>query len=300
MTEDNAKTKQKLTFSQRHGYEDLPKPMQLEIFSEDLRYDVRILICNNLKNFNQQFGYNDDDDDGYELVKRRLGKYYKHTAKKIDESYLIGYIDLVEKTMEAEEFNKVLDLIEHIVNDKSNNILKINVSDIANLFDEYQSTYRLDASKKPYWFYPISSSEQAKASAHAMKTISDAGMGEVRGHFIAAVEFINNKKYGDSVVKSILALESAVLTISPKDSTLGKGLNSLEGISFIESNLKKSFEQLYAYSNYIKDGRHGKPDKESTSADAPSADIDEAMLIFGACASFAAYLINKNNKRQNK
>ena len=32
----------------------------------------------------------------------------------------------------------------------------------------------------------------------------------------------------------------------------------------------------------------------------PDVDLDEAMFMFGACASFAAYLVNKHRKAEQR
>ena len=75
--------------------------------------------------------------------------------------------------------------------------------------------------------------------------------------------------------------------------TLGKALDVLQRKGVLtNTQLKSALDQLYyAYTNSEQGIRHALTDQ-------PEADvgIDEAMVMFGACASFAAYLNSKHEK----
>ena len=81
--------------------------------------------------------------------------------------------------------------------------------------------------------------------------------------------------------------------VDPKaEKTLGSALKSLESAGVIRhSALREAFSKLYGYTNDEEGIRHPLLDKDS-----PDVDLDEAMFMFGACASFAAYLASKAPK----
>ena len=79
--------------------------------------------------------------------------------------------------------------------------------------------------------------------------------------------------------------------IDPKASkTLGPALNSLEKAGLLKhQSLKAAFEKLYGYTSNEQGIRHALLDQDS-----PDVGLDEAVFMFGACASFAAYLAKKH------
>ena len=109
-------------------------------------------------------------------------------------------------------------------------------------------------------------------------------------HLRQASEHLNAGQYGDSIVDSIHAVESVARKMDPKGSkTLGPALRSLS----IHPALKEGFKKLYGYTNDEQGLRHPLVDKG-----APDVGRDEAVFMFGACASFAAYLANKHRAMQ--
>ena len=103
---------------------------------------------------------------------------------------------------------------------------------------------------------------------------------------------INKGQFSEAVRDSIDAVESVARCIAPKSSTLGGALKSLAKSGLLSNNqLKAGFEKLYAYTN--EEGvRHPKVFK-----DVSDVGLDEALFMFGACASFAAYLVRKHRQQ---
>ena len=81
--------------------------------------------------------------------------------------------------------------------------------------------------------------------------------------------------------------------IDPKaNKKLSLALDSLETAGLLNHPaLKDAFNKLYGYTSDEKGIRHALLDKE-----AANVGLDEAMFMFGACASFAAYLVNRHQK----
>ena len=91
----------------------------------------------------------------------------------------------------------------------------------------------------------------------------------------------------------IHAVESVARVIDPKASKkLSLALDSLETAGLLNHPaLKKAFNNLYGYTSDEEGIRHA-----LLKRDAADVGLDEAVFMFGTCASFAAYLVNKHQK----
>ena len=282
---------QNLTFSQRYGYEPLPEPMRLEFLSKDLRRELcgvfyELLILENFK----------FERDIIRFSVRVLSRYLKRHEDEIIPSFDEIY-ELFKRHLFEDPFNRVLDLIELIVNEtdiyyklpKDRTLAE----KIQPLFEQHLAAYYLDLSQQPYRFYPRCNKEQGIATIEAINTILENGMDASASHLRQAAAHINAQQYGDSIADSIHAVESVARSIDQKAAhTLTPALNNLEkqGLQ-IHPALKEGFKKLYGYTSDAQGIRHAQIDKDS-----PEIGLDEAMFMFGACASFAAYLVSKHQK----
>ena len=280
-----------LTFSQRYGYAPLPKPMQLEELSADLRRE----IWNETRNWIFSISSYDEAEGFYfhgnnaRFFERVLGKLLQQPEDEIDISYE-AVMDLLKNWILKRPFNEVLDLIESIAND--NESWAKFATPIRESFERYVVAYYLDMSHHPYQFIPRTNQAQGDATRKAMETISEGGMKGAETHLRQAADHINAQRFADSVRDSIHAVESVARQIDPKSKTLGPALNALEKAGLINhSALKGAFSKLYGYTSDEQGIRHALLKKDS-----PDVGLDEAMFMFGACASFAAYLVNKHQK----
>lgn len=295
MTERQPSSNHHLTFSQRNSYEPLPEPMALEQLSDDLRREIwniiRKQLLKNRKTFSVTGRYYFPTDFG-RFVEQLFGKLLKIPEDEISTSYedvLARFKSIILKG----RFDQLLSLIELIVNNDSDNLRF--ARKIAELFDSHAAAYWLDATRKPYQFYPRSNPEQGYAVRQALETMEESGMTGASVHLRQAAEHINTQQYADSISDSILAVESVARLIDPKaENTLGPALKSLEKAGVINHPvLKVAFLRLYGYTNNEQGIRHALLDKDS-----PDVGLDEAMFMFGACASFAAYLISKHRQME--
>ena len=280
-----------LTFSQRYGYEPLPKPMQLEELSDDLRRE----IWNETRSLLASFSTMDFKDEYYfsfedRFIERVLGKFLRKPEDEIDTSYWT-VMELFKDWILKGPFNKVLDLIGIIANDDSGYGAEL-ADPIRESFERCAAAYYLDMSRHPYQFIPRSNQAQGEATREAIKTISEGGMAGAETHLRQAAKHINARRFADAVRDSIHAVESVARQIDPKSKTLGPALNALEKAGLINHPaLKEAFSKLYGYTSDEQGIRHALLEKDS-----PDVGLDEAMFMFGACASFAAYLVNKHQK----
>ena len=289
MNDDRVRKDDRL-FSQRHGYAPLPAPMRLEEISDDLRREIwnatrEILMSMKFPGTSRYyFG-----GKGTRFVERVLGRFFKKPEDEIDTKYYETF-DLFKALVLRSRFHDVLDFVEIISNEDASENFR---NRVAEYFDRYAAAYWLDVSRSPYQFFPRSNEAQGIATRKAIETIRDGGLDGADAHLRHAAEHLNARRFSDSVRESILAVESVARMVDPKaEKTLGPALTSLERDGVIRHKaLKEAFSKLYGYTNDAQGIRHSLLDK-----DAPDVDLDEAMLMFGVCASFAAWLVNKHRK----
>lgn len=287
------------TFSQRYGYEPLPESMRLEEISKNLRREIFNAIrglfsatetasIGGYMSIHREFV-----EDGARFVERIFGKWFGITEDKIGKVYdvVIGWTSDI---MWSTEFYKILNLLEILANDKNDNYESSLFPDcIKELFEQHGAAYRLDTSQRPYRFFPIVSEEQGDATRKAIEALREDNMDGATTHLRQAAEHINAQQYADSIVDSIHAVESVARVIDPKSNkTLGPALKSLEDVGLVNHPaLTAAFSKLYRYTNDEQGLRHALTDQS-----AADVGLDEAMFMFGACASFAAYLTSKHRQ----
>ena len=271
-----------LTFSQRYGYEPLPEQMRLEELSSDLKREIwnaiRKLLLEYRRYSRAIYYFN---APGTRFIEHVLGKLYKKPEYRINTSYKEVMHSFESLLLGEEKFNKILDLIEFMVNDRD--IKTGFVNRVENLFKQHAAAYRLDTSEKPYKFFPQSSQEQGETTYKAIETLRKNNMNGAATHLRKAAEYINAKNYAASIADSIHAVESVARMIDPEASkTLGPALNSLEKTGLLKHKaLKEAFDKLYGYTNTEQGIRHALLGQDSS-----DAGLDEAMFMFGGLRVF--------------
>lgn len=293
------------TFSERYSYEPLPQPMRLEEISDDLRREIwnttRELFRSTQKNPSSWVSTCFFESE-IRFIEQVLGKFLKKPEDEIDTSYT-GALDHFKTLILESPFNVVLDLIEAIANHEPHesmyehwrgDLTKLFSVRIKILFDKHAASYWLDVSRRPYHFFPRSNREQGEATQEAMNTLRKADMEGASTHLRQAKEQIKARQFAKSIADSIHAVESVARQIDPKSQTLSPALNSLEKAGLIKHPaLKDAFSKLYGYTSDEQGIRHALINKGSA-----DVGVDEAVFMFGACASFAAYLVNKHHQMQ--
>ena len=264
----------------------MPEPMRLEEISDALRRE----IWNETRRLLQSMPHNSYRfyEEGRQFVERVLGRLLKRPEDEIDNRF-ISVFDVFKKIILGSKFNVFLDFIEIVLYENSTIEFAQKISAI---FDAHTAAYWLDLSCFPYKFFPQSDKAQGEATRSAIKTLRESDMEGASAHLRQAAIHINAGQFADSIADSIHAVESVASTINPKTKTLGPALDSLQKRGLLKHHaLKEAFSKLYGYTSDEQGIRHSLLDKPS-----PDVDLDEAMFMFGACASFAAYLVNKHRK----
>lgn len=276
-----------ITFSQRYGYDPLPKPMQLEELSSDLRREIYNVVRGTLSSWAHDLqGYSYFDTQIKPFLQWLWGRLLEKPEDEIDVSY--NEIMAVFKSwILYEPFNKVFDLIEQLQYWQRGERI---VENFRELFEVHMVAYYF-SKDPPYQIMPRSNVAQGEATEQAIEAVRNSGMKGADTHLRRSVEHLNTQKYADSMRESIHAVESVARKICPKDNTLNDALNRLErnGV-VIHKALRQAFQKLYAYSSDEQGVRHSLLEGEA------NVGLDEALFMFGACASFAAFLVAKHQE----
>ena len=280
----------KLTFSQREGRAPLPEPMRLEYVSEDFRNLVWRAVDNAIKQAIYNTYYYESDALMYHIVSDYTVKILHWPHDHIKHRPHKHQVLLREKIIEK-NYDQVLTLVEFIL--RHNHCPQQLQKDLENAFKEVPLAYAVQTINGLPTIVPRFSEESGAATQQAIEAIEQSGPAGAKTHLHDAVEAINEQRYADAVRESIHAVESVARTIDPEaGKTLGPALKSLEKEGVLNHRaLQDGFSKLYGYTNDENGIRHALLDEG-----AADVDLDDAVFMFGACASFAAYLVNRHKQ----
>ncbi len=281
----------KLTFSQREGKIPLPEPMQLKEVSPKFRQLIWHCIGTNSGGFinahEMIYSYRFDilNEPHDEIVSHDEYENYEDISFS-DTS--VG--SFAKDTILNGEYHEILTMIEFFL--RHEGCTSIFRNSLEKIFESTKIAYFIKDIDELPTITPRITRESGEAVQQAIETIDMSGMAGASTHLRQAAENINANRYAKSIEDSIHAVESVARTIDPKAKTLGPALDSLQKSGLLKHPaLKEAFSKLYGYTSDEQGIRHALLDKGS-----PDVDLDEAMFMFGACASFAAYLVNKHRK----
>ena len=304
MTHGNDNHFDKLTFSQREGKAPLPEPMRLEYIPQKFRQDIwwridsEISRSSNGEHYEGHFSYGPQFITEYNLG--RVLYLYKYRVLEQFHDEIKSYEpvecrEFYKEFIRSRDYHQVLTLIEFVLrNEYCSEPLR---ESLAIAFNQTPIAYFVDVKGELPAIMPRPSSETGAATKQAIETIHEGGMDGAATHLRQAAEHINARQYADSIADSISAAESAARIIDPKASkTLGPALDSLERVGLLKHTaLKEAFKKLYGYTSNEQGIRHALLDKDSA-----DVGLDEAVFMFGACASFAAYLVSKHRQTEQQ
>ncbi len=275
-----------LSFSQAQGYETLPRQLRLEELSEEARVRFWNVLFSASSN-QSDLGYVGDWQEIFTFI-------YTHFLNLPLESVMIQFAELsrpfdkpIQDTILKQPFNKVFDLLLAVMRHKK--CPKHAIAQIAKVFRDCQLAYVLDEGPPPA-IYPSTTPEEGARVVDSLKQLRSAGLTAPRQHLQMAATYINQQNWAGGVRESIHAVESVARQIAPKAKTLGEALRVLEENRLLEHPaLREGFSKIYGYTNDEQGIRHALLDEEKS-----NVGQEEAVFMFGACASFASYLCRKH------
>jgi len=278
-------------FSHRYGYRELPEAMQPEELSAELRREVWNTTRAFLREQRAHGGWDYYFPRAPEaFVERVFGQLLEEAEDDISTSYN-DVMALTKEVISAGPFHAVLDLAEIMMNDPFTDVSFAQT--IAASFDRLSAPYSVDMSQQPFEFRPHASIAQRDAIKKAVDDMRESNMHGADIHLRDAAKHINAGQYADAIADSIHAVVSVARTIDDKESkALGPALDSLERVGLLKHpSLKQAFKTLYGYTCEEQGIRH-----PLIAEGEANVGLDEALFMYGACASFAAYLVSKHRQ----
>ncbi len=292
MTSDKNGDFYELTFSQREGKAPLPEAMKLEYIPRKFRQIVWFFIDGSISDATDSFRLTYRTSEGIARILWRFRFEIQGTPHdEIPSPNPKSDREFCRDIILQGDYHRLLTLVEYLLrrDDCSKQLQELLVSE----FERTPIAYYVDTIDGRSTIMPRISPETGEATRRAIETICEAGMEGAAVHLREAADHINTGQHANSIADSIHAVESVARIIDPQsNSTLGPALDSLEKAGVLKHPaLKQAFHKLYGYTNAEQGIRHALLDKN-----AADVGIDEAIFMFGACASFAAYLTEKHRQ----
>jgi len=282
------------TYDQRYGRTPLPEPMKPGEISLELSNNLQDLLAYILEenSFQVEFGtHHYLKEHTQEIIKSVLAKFNdkpridfkEYTEKSL--SFIVD--DLLAKLKFNWSAERTLRFFEHFMDAYSPMAEVIEL-----LLKKHAAPYILMKEKGYHRFHPISLEAEREAIGTSFNVLSSFGHNAATRHLAEASQALNKGNYNGAVRESINAVESvAKIVVADDKATLGKALANLERNNiYIHPALKKGWSELYGFASDESGIRHASRDGMD------KVDQFLAIYMFGACASFAAYLANQ--KRQ--
>ena len=277
-----------ISFSQKYGYEGIPRPLKLEELPEEARTQIWNLIYVALKKTISA-------PEGFLAC---IGGAWHHVFVSVHDELDNLPLDewdpdftrfrvKLRKRIETDPFFKVFDLIEFVL--RHPQCPPPFVRAMQGVFIRSRLAYTLDFGP-PATIVPAVTSEEGAAIVESLQSLRQAGLIGSSTHLQQAAALINEGDWAGSVRESIHAVESvARQPESNSEQTLGAALKAIERQGALHPALKKAFESLYGYTSDEQGIRHALLNKMNA-----RVGQDEAVFMLGACASFASYLWRKH------
>lgn len=269
-----------ISFEQAEGVQPLPQQMALGTLSRPLRALLCDATLNSIKADMAADGRRVSLGPGWESTFRRYFLERGVFPNKISVEF--KYVSSVlSEIFDKSTYAAILGMVEFFARNLASAKVRVSYVNAVSAHLERQAcAYRLiDGS-----ILPIASPEEGQAIYQAMDSLAARGLSGARGHLLRAGSALTAAEYADSIRESIHAVESTARALTGKGS-LREALNEIAAIHPMHPALKEGLNRIYGYTNDANGIRH-----PIVSEDGPQAGEDEALFMFGACASFITYL----------
>ena len=280
----------KVTFSQAEGFDPLPRPAALGELSRSARNLLWEIVYRSLQE--SIFPRRSRRGDIYILEdpwRKILYHYHLYLIKPGDEfvAEFSVHSSEIKNLLLHGEYNRVFDFLQFVLRQGIPSDINFRYN-IAYVLKEYTAYTIIDDGPS---IIPIALPEQRKSIEEAFQSLALGPFEAARNHLRKSAEHINKGDFAGSIRESIHAVESVARRLNADAAiSLTPALDALSSKISIHPAFKKGIENFYGYAS-DKDGiRHAEIKKDQ------DVDMEDAVFMFGACASFAAFLVNKARK----
>lgn len=271
----------KLTFEQAEGLEPLPTQLKPKQLTQGLRSGLWFTLHLRLQDATEPYDLTIQGDWQAILLSHHVFRLnlpadeFNPSAKQ--------QIASIKKTLFDGSYGEVFGLLQWIL--RHQHCPSDFADDVATILGINQAGYRLIDRKT---FVPIASAEEAAIAKQAFATLNVSKYSGARKHLLGAGERLSSGDAAGSVRESMQAVESVARVIT-KQNTFAEALKVLEQQWNIHPALKAAFSRLYGYTSDEQGVRH-------PLIDDPNSSVDEAdaLFMYGACAAFVTYLVEKS------
>ena len=277
----------KLTFSQAEGIDPLPKPVALGELTRDARNLIWEIIYISLQESIEEDFYRNINlkNPWLTILYRYHVDLISGAADEFDNDFVV-HSRGIKNLILSGEHNRIFDFLEFVLrNQFPPDGFRESIKDI---LKEHTSYTIID---DPPSIVPIALPEQRKSIEEAFQLLALGPFEAAQSHLRKSAEHVNKGDFAGSIRESIHAVESVARSLNADAAvSLTPTLNALSSKISIHPAFKKGIENFYGYAS-DKDGiRHAGIKKDT------DVDMEDAVFMFGSCASFAAFLVNKARK----
>lgn len=282
-----------LNFSQAQGYECLPSQLKLEELPPNARTRLWNLFHNSMEfkyagTAHCQVGTNTWRDILLDLHCNYFSKLILSESSKRMIYNEESVVKVFGPIFVSGDFNKVFDLLTAIMRNEKCPIDYIN--GVSEIFNSTHLAYFV-VTDFPATILPQATEQEGESIINALNDLDARGLDGAKSHLRGAGEAINRHEWADSIRHSISTVESVARLLDPNPSKgLGPALKSLKKKNRLHPALEQAFQNLYGYTSDENGIRHALLDEEVALVDS-----EEAIFMYGACASFVSYLCNKHS-----
>ena len=280
------------TFSQMHGYEEIPGPLKLEDLPKEARTRIWNLFFEHIRRCTTTGGL--DVLDGGPWIKGPWSDILEAKHRRLDHAPLDEWNSeysrvrrSLREDIEKQPFNKVFDLIQFVLGHRE--CPRAFIRQMKTIFAESRLAYTIDIGPPPA-IMPAVTPEEGNVVVEALRELREAGLDGSAAQLRNASRCLNVGDWAGSIRESIHAVVSVARQVAPGSTkALKPALDSLERHGALHSALRRGLSALYGYTSNEQGIRHELLDR-------PEARVgqDEAVFMLGACASFASFLWRKH------
>lgn len=279
---DNFESRRGITFGQAEGQVALPSQMELGTINPELSARLWHVIYLSLDNSITTRNYSTYWSGDWGVWLREWWVNYKF--QPVDEfPSPEKWKDICKKTIYSRDYVVVFDFIQFVAQ-KSGPNSRLTAA-MRHALVSARSAYRL----MDDLVVPITSSEQAEALAAALAKARSASPQGPYSHLRQASAALTSGLWANAVQQSIHAVEGAAKSVEPTADTLGPALSKMQAAGNLPPALKKAFGALYGWTSDEQGVRHALVFEETA-----TVSERDALFMFGACASFVAYILSSN------
>jgi hypothetical protein len=273
-----------LTFEQAEGAAPLPRQLQLQEVSQQLRAQLWHYIHHSISLTLTTGTFGRYISGSWETILRAM--HVEHYHLMIDD-FGTNWNDHKERLRNLFQYGtyaEILGFLQWIIRCKTRPSHNF-AADIDRCLERCQAAYRVVNGNT---IVPISSQEETQTLDRAFSDLVSTEFNGARQHLKLAAERATARDWADCIRESINAVEATVRCIDPNAKDLRPALAVLEKRGTVHGSLKQGLLNLYGYASDEKGLRHSLVFKGV-------ADVDQtdALFMLGACASFISYLVNK-------